>query len=223
MRIESKYHLDSGTAALLRDELCVSGFVADSHAHGPDGYTVSTLYLDTPALTGYEEKLDGLTRRVKYRLRFYGDTPGERVRFEHKEKDGPFSWKRVESARWEDVQVLVRHFAGPLLERLDPRSGYVEPSLWVQYERLAFEHPLFRARINFDADLRWRDVDLSRETLAGHAVHAPLAPGQVICEIKVPREYARDVAELVRRWNLHWRATSKYAICIAHRERCLRT
>ena len=33
----------------------------------------------------------------------------------------------------------------------------------------------------------------------------------MICEIKVPREFSRDIAELVHRWDMHWRATSKYA------------
>ena len=32
---------------------------------------------------------------------------------------------------------------------------------------------------------------------------------------------AREVADLVQRWNLHWQQTSKYAICIEHMQRCL--
>jgi hypothetical protein len=221
LRVEAKYHLDRARAALFRDELLATGFVRDPHVREPDGYTVSSIYLDRPDLLAFEEKQDGLARRIKYRLRFYGEEPGPALRFEQKEKDVQLSWKRVDEVSWEDAQRFVRDFAGPLLECLDPRAGYVEPVVCVQYERLAFEHPVYEARINLDANLRWREVDPAHPTLLGGAVFEPLEPGQVIGEIKVPREYARDVADLVHRWDLHWRATSKYAICIAHRQRCL--
>ena len=221
MRVEAKYPIDRLSAALLQEELRASGFALDSHCREPDGYTVSTIYLDSPSFAAYTDKQDGLARRVKYRFRFYGEEPGDAVRFEHKEKDSHLSWKRVDRLPWDAVRTFARDFTGPVLEHLDPRSGYVEPVLCVQYERLAFEHPAQGTRINFDANLRWRDIDRFRSTLLSDAVFEPLEPGQVICEIKVPREYARDVADLVHRWNLHWRAISKYAICIAHRDRCL--
>ena len=51
----------------------------------------------------------------------------------------------------------------------------------------------------------------------------PLGEGEVILEAKVPRDYARDLADLVHRWNLHWRETSKYALCIGHMNDCLFT
>ena len=47
-------------------------FPRDGHA-GPDGsYRVTSLYFDTPYDTALREKLDGVDRREKFRLRYYG-------------------------------------------------------------------------------------------------------------------------------------------------------
>ena len=50
-------------------------FPRDGHA-GPDGsYRVTSLYFDTPYDTALREKLDGVDRREKFRLRYYGEIP----------------------------------------------------------------------------------------------------------------------------------------------------
>ncbi len=50
-------------------------FPRDGHA-GPDGtYRVTSLYFDTPYDSALREKLDGVNRREKFRLRYYGEIP----------------------------------------------------------------------------------------------------------------------------------------------------
>jgi hypothetical protein len=110
-----------------------------------------------------------------------------------------------------------------VLDHLDPRAGYAAPVICVQYQRLAFRHPIDDLRINFDTKLRWRGIDPSRKSLVTEACFAPLAEDQVILEVKVPRTIPAALSDLVHRWNLHWRTTSKYAICIAHMNRSLLT
>ena len=39
-------------------------------------YRVTSLYFDTPYDTALREKLDGVDRREKFRLRYYGELPG---------------------------------------------------------------------------------------------------------------------------------------------------
>jgi hypothetical protein len=216
VRIEAKYHLDAGTAELLALELRASGYAVDPHCEaGP--YTVSSIYLDDADFRGYVEKQDGLARRTKYRLRFYAEELGDGpVRLEHKEKDVHLSWKRVDSVRAEDVRVFAREGRGPVADLLDPGAGCVAPVIGVQYERLAFEHAVHGVRINVDTRLRWRAVEPGLPGLLSGLRCEPLAAGQAIVELKVARETAREVTLLVRRWDLHWRATPKYALCLAH-------
>jgi hypothetical protein len=224
LRVEAKYHLDLATACFLQEELRASGFALDEHCRTSEGYTVSSIYLDDTSFTGYTDKVDGVSRRIKYRFRFYSEEIGdEPIRFEHKEKDGRLSWKRVSRVTPDDVRRFVTSWSGPVLNHLDPRAGYVAPVICVQYQRLAFVHRIHGIRINFDTHLRWRNIDATRQSLVSEASFEPLREDQVILEVKVPREYAREVADLVQRWNLHWQQTSKYAICIEHMQRCLLT
>ena len=224
MRIEAKYHLDPATAWLLQQELRASGYAIDEHGDDVQGYVVSSIYLDDPCFGSYLDKVDGLARRIKYRLRFYSEEiGGAGIQLEHKEKDSQLSWKRSHSFAYPEVREFVTGWSGPVLDHLDPRAGYAVPVICVQYHRLAFRHPVDDVRINFDSKLRWRGIDPSRPSLVTEACFAPLAEDQLILEVKVPRTVPAALTDLVHRWNLHWRATSKYAICIAHMNRSLLT
>jgi hypothetical protein len=221
VRLEAKYHLDPGTAHLLAEELRVTGWVLDEHAV-PQGYTVSSIYLDDPAYTGYAAKLDGLARRTKVRLRYYADELGDApLRLEHKEKDNQLSWKRVDRVSAADARRFLREGSGPVRDLLDPGAGCLAPVLCIQYDRLAFEHRLHGARLNFDRRLRWRSIDPGRPGMVSPTCFEPLGADQVILEIKVPRAAARELTDLVFRWNLHWRATSKYELCVSDMARRL--
>jgi hypothetical protein len=209
---------------LIQEELRASGYTSDEHGDDVQGYVVSSIYLDDPSFRSYAEKRDGLTRRIKYRLRFYSEEIGETgIHLEHKEKDSQITWKRSYSFSYPEVREFVTRWTGPVLERLDPRAGHVAPVICVQYRRLAFRSPGGEVRINFDTRLRWRGIDPSRRSLVTESCFAPLPDDQVILELKVPREIPVSLTDFVHRWDLHWRATSKYAICIDHMSRSLLT
>ena len=62
------------------EDLVLSGrlrrlFPHDRHAGADGSYRVTSLYLDTPYDAALREKLDGVDRREKFRLRYYGDDP----------------------------------------------------------------------------------------------------------------------------------------------------
>ena len=64
----------------LREDLVLSQRLKKLFAHdknaGPGGtYRVTSLYFDTPYDTALREKLDGVDRREKFRLRYYGERP----------------------------------------------------------------------------------------------------------------------------------------------------
>lgn len=222
MRVEAKYHLRAEAAFHLRQELVTSGYVFDEHCAEGAPYAVHSIYLDSPTYEAYHEKLEGQTRRTKYRLRFYDETslPSTGMNLERKEKDGQLSWKVVERIDYAAVQQFVTAGGGPLLDRLDPAAGYLEPVIGVEYQRVALLHPVHGARLTLDTELRWRGIDAARESFLGEACFEPLASDEVILELKVPRSHAREITALVRRWDLSWSAISKYALCVGHMERC---
>lgn len=74
----------------LREDLVLSArlrrlFPHDPHAGSDGSYRVTSLYFDTPYDTALREKLDGVNRREKFRLRYYG-TDTSFLRLEKKYK-----------------------------------------------------------------------------------------------------------------------------------------
>lgn len=72
-RHEWKISLDPGDLFVLRQRLRA---VMQPDAHAVDGrYRIRSLYFDTPEDRALREKLDGVSRREKFRIRYYnGDT-----------------------------------------------------------------------------------------------------------------------------------------------------
>ena len=69
-RHEHKYLISTQSAVLLKHRL--RGVMDRDPYAGPTGqYTIRSLYFDDEKFTAYDEKLDGLRDRVKYRIRFY--------------------------------------------------------------------------------------------------------------------------------------------------------
>ena len=74
LRHEEKHQVNLREALVLSRRL-EKLFPRDPHA-GPEGfYQVVSLYYDDPYDTALRQKLDGVDRREKFRLRYYGEKP----------------------------------------------------------------------------------------------------------------------------------------------------
>ena len=74
LRHEEKHQVNLREALVLSRRL-EKLFPRDPHA-GPEGsYQVVSLYYDDPYDTALRQKLDGVNRREKFRLRYYGKEP----------------------------------------------------------------------------------------------------------------------------------------------------
>ena len=94
-------------------------FPRDGHA-GPDGsYRVTSLYFDTPYDTALREKLDGVDRREKFRLRYYGERP-DFLKLEKKFKVNGLCGKRSARLTWSEAERLLSGEDAFLLERGEP-------------------------------------------------------------------------------------------------------
>ena len=100
-RHEWKYEINQADLLVLRQRLKA---VASPDPHAVDGkYMIRSLYFDNAADKALREKLDGISRREKFRIRFYnGDTSV--IRLEKKSKTGGRGKKQ--SVNLTAVQVL---------------------------------------------------------------------------------------------------------------------
>ena len=75
-RCEHKYLVPEATATALRS--FVSVYLSPDEympSDNPEGYSVHSLYLDSPWYLLYQETKDGVKNRYKLRMRFYDESP----------------------------------------------------------------------------------------------------------------------------------------------------
>lgn len=165
-RFEIKYVLRQTAAYELIAGL--EGYLEPDPHGGPRGYTVSSVYWDSPELDAFWEKLDGQKYRRKLRMRSYGEAPPEEVFVEIKQRiDRTVQKRRV---RWPLERVRAVFGSGHVDSELEDaveepearealvlcRLQQLAPLIHVRYRRAAwtgvFEHDL---RLTIDTRLRY--------------------------------------------------------------------
>ena len=214
-RHEYKYLISAPAAELLKRRL--PGIMArDPHA-GPTGqYTIRSLYFDDPNFTAYDDKMAGVSDRVKYRIRYYNyDTAA--IRLEKKEKHGDLTRKTGENITLDQALGLqdgCPQSGGPLLRELGAMLGCgFRPAVLVDYDRTPFVYGAGQTRITLDENIRTRPYEA--KLLASDGAMIPvLEEGQVVLEVKfndfLPGCLAAALEDIPKA-NL---AISKYVLCL---------
>ena len=102
-RRELKYQLNVAQIPSIRRRL--SAFLLPDEHGGADGYSVRSLYFDTPADSDFLDKVDGIDCRQKIRRRIYGESGP--VKLELKQKSGGFQRKRSIPVSREEAAALM--------------------------------------------------------------------------------------------------------------------
>jgi len=187
---------------------------------GADGtYAVRSLYFDDIQDSALYEKLTGLDRRKKMRLRVYNHDDAT-IKLEKKTRVGNRTGKETTLL---DRAVLTEILGGVprlgdspngLLTELclDMRTRLSRPVAMVDYRREAFFLPLHDVRVSCDRDLRLclGSTDLFDPSLS----RLPVLPGSMaILEIKYSRYVPDHVSGILRAAATQRMAYSKYAVC----------
>ena len=149
------------------EDLVLSGrlrrlFPHDKHAGADGSYRVTSLYLDTPYDAALREKLDGVDRREKFRLRYYGEEPAW-LKLEKKFKVNGLCGKRSARLSREEGERLLAGELDFLLDREESllaelyhklRGSLLAPRTAVCYDREAFLYAPGNVRVTLDRDLR---------------------------------------------------------------------
>ena len=218
LRHESKHQVSP------QEDLVLAGrlrrlFPHDAHA-GPEGsYRITSLYFDTPYDAALREKLDGVDRREKFRLRYYGERP-DFLKLEKKWKVNGLCGKRSARLTLEEAERLLSGEDAFLLERGEPllselyhklRGTLLRPRTVVCYDREAFLYAPGNVRVTLDRDLR--TCGDSAGFLSPGAF--PLRPleGVTVLEVKYDAFLPDLVRLAVQTPGRRAGACSKYALC----------
>lgn len=215
LRHEEKHQVNLREALVLSRRL-EKFFPRDPHA-GADGfYQVVSLYYDDPYDTALRQKLDGVDRREKFRLRYYGKDP-DFFQLEKKYKVKGLCGKRtVRLSREEGERLLKRDFVFLLYkEEFLAQEFYTKlrrglsPKTVVRYDRQAFLYGPGNVRITLDGNLR---AGTPEQFLAPERL-LPALEGVTVVEVKYDAFLPEIVKLAVQVPDRRGAACSKYALC----------
>jgi len=134
----------------------------DEYAGADGGYIVRSFYFDNYSDKAVIEKLYGLSRREKFRLRYYnGDTSF--IRLEKKRKSNTLCYKQGATITEEQCAALLagnydflKSSKSPLFMELYTKIRYqnLRPRNIVDYHREAYMYRAGNVRVTFDSKIR---------------------------------------------------------------------
>ncbi len=217
-RHELKHSLNYGDYVILRDRLR-RVMNRDAHADTNGEYKVRSLYFDTPGDKALREKIDGVDRREKFRIRRYLGA-ADYIMLEKKRKAHGMCYKQSARLTEEEVSKIQsgqlswmggdeRELVRELYSKM--RSEQLKPKTVVDYIREPFICPAGNVRITFDRDIRTGlyATDFMSDNLPTVRAGDELVLLEVKYDQFIP-DYITDVLQLGTR---RASACSKYALC----------
>ncbi|PIT86725.1 MAG: hypothetical protein COU33_01540 [Candidatus Magasanikbacteria bacterium CG10_big_fil_rev_8_21_14_0_10_43_6] len=217
-RFEYKYFLSQADYMVLKARI---GEVLQRDPYaGEDGtYRVRSLYFDTLANTAYYDKIDGVSKRAKVRMRMYNGDLGT-IKLEIKEKHGDVVRKISSQIDEHVAQHLIQKgidahefdvaaIDSEMRQYLD-RDIY-KPVVMIEYIREAFWGQINDVRITFDSHVKKKEY--TKDFLHANAVleRAEELPF-VILEVKFNTSLPPYISRLLTFNNHHRLAISKYCL-----------
>lgn len=219
LRHEQKHFINAVDYRAIRSRL---RFILrhDEHA-GPDGrYVIRSLYFDNADDKALLEKIDGLNRRTKFRIRFYNSDPSF-IRLEKKTRIDGLSSKESAPITRDQCSALLagntgflRSSAQPLFVELYARMAgdLLRPKTIVDYVREAYVYRPGNVRVTFDTSMRTGLASTDVFSSNVPTVEA-LGGSYVIMEVKYDAFLPDIIADAVQTDARGACAISKYALC----------
>lgn len=216
-RHEWKHEISLSDRLAIRQRLRA---VARADAHAEDGqYFIRSLYFDTPADKALREKLDGVSRREKFRIRYYnGDSAV--IHLEKKSKLGGLGTKASAPLSAGEAQDIVDGrldwmpgCGRPLVQELysKMRAQGLRPRTIVDYTREPFVYAPGGVRVTLDYDIR---TGLGcTDFLNPDCLTIPAGDARTILEVKWDAYLPDVIRDAVQLSGCRTTSFSKYAVC----------
>jgi len=158
---EEKYICSEAYLRVIESRL--KDFLEPDYNQGEDGYEIRSLYFDTPSDSLYEESIQGVEDRDKYRIRIYNES-GSIIKLEKKTSIRNLKKKRTQLLEFENVNGLIQGKEefdifdcekGTLLEEfvLKQKTALLKPKSIINYKRNAFVSDVGNVRITLDRNI----------------------------------------------------------------------
>lgn len=225
-RHELKYKISYSDYLAMRSRLRPV-MKADPHATGEGRYLVRSIYFDDPDDKALREKIDGVAKREKFRIRYYNDDFSYIV-LEKKMKIGSLCLKYGAPITEEECRKILSGGRGSmrngdlsfmkehpqeLVRELYAKMTcqLLRPRVLVSYTREPFIYPAGNVRVTFDSDIRTSLFHQEFLTKEAAGISATDEPQDVYLEVKFDAFLPEVVQDLIRVKGIRQHAFSKYS------------
>ena len=216
-RHEWKHEIGYADLLALRSRLAA---VMDRDAHSRNGrYQIRSLYFDNLADKALREKIDGVNRREKFRVRYYnGDTSF--ILLEKKCKVNGLCGKLQAELTPEEVRAIAGGDSTPLTDSAAPLvrelafkmdTQGLRPRTIVDYTREPFVCGPGNVRVTLDYDIRTGMT--GTDFLDPDCITIPAGDAPAILEVKWDAFLPSVIRDIVQVPGTRTSAFSKYAAC----------
>lgn len=219
-RHEIKYTISSTMAEVLKQRLMLIMDVDKNSFNLDNTYSIRSLYFDDLYNSAYNEKIDGVEFRKKYRIRIY-NYDDSFIRLECKYKHNNMTSKdqtkitkemysKILDGKINELEFNDNKLFNKFL--IDLKTKNLKPSVIVDYKRLALTYPVSDVRITFDSCIstgmyNYDLFDTNKNNLS------IIDDSKVVLEVKYNEILPESIAVILATIPSNREAFSKFAYC----------
>ncbi|MBO4266518.1 MAG: polyphosphate polymerase domain-containing protein [Lachnospiraceae bacterium] len=193
----------------------------DPHA-GEDGrYSIRSIYFDNADDKALREKVDGVAKREKFRIRYYNDdlsfiTLEKKMKIDNlclkydatinMEEYANILGGKIEFMKDHDNELVRELYAKMIYQRLQPR-------VFVSYTREPYIYVPGNVRVTFDSNIRTSLFYRDFLTNGFSDICATDSPHDMLMEVKYDEFLPEIIQDLIQLGSVRQQAFSKYGAC----------
>lgn len=219
-RHELKYTVTYWQYLQLRSRFC-QVMKHDPHARENGTYQIRSIYFDNIQDKALREKVYGVARREKFRIRYYNDS-FKQIALEKKIKNNNLCMKASAALSETECRSLLdgnlkwmKNLSSSLVQELYGKMKYqqLRPKVLVSYTREPYIYTAGNVRITFDWNVRttmYHQKFLEKKVYDTGAMEYP---GEMIMEVKFDEFLPRVIQDIIQMGGIRQQSFSKYAAC----------
>jgi len=195
--------------------------IADPHAGASGLYRIRSIYFDNSDDKALREKIDGIGKREKFRIRYYNDDFSF-ITLEKKMKIDSFCLKYdAEISEDECRRILngdlafMKDHPQELVRELYAKMNYqrLRPRVLVSYVREPYIYRPGNVRVTFDSQIRTTLFHREFLTKRVSDISATDTPQEMILEVKYDAFLPEIIQDMIQTPGIRQQAFSKYGAC----------
>lgn len=175
---------------------------------------INSIYLDDTEFTSAKNNLIGLSRRKKFRFRWYDNNYENNINFEIKNKKDRLSYKNIFYFKDINKNSLkkIYNFTKYIITEIEKKENiffdnHIYPVLNVNYKREYYENSR-KIRITIDSNIYFSETNIFNNNILKNASHYP----KYIIEFKFDPKEKNEVSKILKQISLYPRRQSKYLL-----------